>query len=301
VANIKITRGKAKNGKIELAYEVFGTSGEPLLLLMGIGMQMLMWPDDFCKDLVSRGFQVARMDNRDVGLSTHLTELGEPKLFDMIWRPKKAMRYSLEHMAKDTVAVLDALGWKSANIVGGSLGGMIAQQVAITYPKRVRSLTSIMASPSFKIGRAKTMFSIKVGSLLAQPLHNETEAANQQVAVFKLLGTPTTNYPMDKAWLREVGAESFRRSYDPAGKLRQQATMIAAPDRTKALEQLKIPTLVMHGEIDPMIRLKGGIATAKAIPNAKLVILKGVGHGAFPREVWPEMIENICKIADQKD
>ena len=297
MANVEPKRGTAKNGNVSLAYEVFGTSGEPLLLLMGVGMQMLMWHDDFCRELVSRGFQVARMDNRDVGLSTHLKELGEPKLFDMIWRPKKAARYSIDDMAKDAVAVLDTLGWKSAHIVGGSLGGMIAQQVAINYPERVRSLTSIMASPSFKIGRARTLFSIKVGGLLAQPAHNESEAADQQVAVFKLLGTPEKNYPLDTTWLREVGAEGFRRAYDPSGKLRQQAAMMAAPNRTKALQKLHVPTLVLHGEVDPMIRLKGGIATAKAVPGAKLVVLKGVGHGAFPREVWPQMIDSICDVA----
>lgn len=297
MTNVEAKRGTAKNGNVSLAYEVFGTSGEPLLLLMGVGMQMLMWHDDFCRELVSRGFQVARMDNRDVGLSTHLSELGEPKMFDMIVRPKKAARYSIQDMAKDAIAVLDQLGWKSAHIVGGSFGGMIAQQVAIDYPERVRSLTSIMASPSFKIGRAKIRFNIKVGGLMAQPLHNEAEAAEQQVAAFKLLGTPEKNYPLDEAWLREIGAESYRRGYDPAGKLRQQATMIAAPDRTKALQKLHVPTLVMHGEVDQLIRVKGGIATAKAIPGAKLVVLKGVGHGAFPRQVWPQMIDNISEVA----
>jgi pimeloyl-ACP methyl ester carboxylesterase len=300
MTDIMSTKGMARNGKVSLAYEIFGTSGEPILLLMGVGMQMLMWNDDFCKELVRRGFQVARMDNRDVGLSTHLSELGEPKLFDMIWRPKKAARYSVDDMASDVVAVLDGIGWKSAHIVGGSLGGMIAQQVAISYPERVRTLTSIMASPSFKIGRAKTLFSIKVGGLMAQPLKNEAEAADQQVAAFRLIGTPEGNYPLDEAWLREVGAESFRRGYDPAGKLRQQAAMIAAPNRTKALQKLRMPTLVMHGEVDPMIRVKGGIATAKAVPGAKLVILNGVGHGAFPRQVWPQMIGCICEIAKKR-
>ena len=140
MTDIMSTKGMARNGKVSLAYEIFGTSGEPILLLMGVGMQMLMWNDDFCKELVRRGFQVARMDNRDVGLSTHLSELGEPKLFDMIWRPKKAARYSVDDMASDVVAVLDGIGWKSAHIVGGSLGGMIAQQVAISYPERVRTL-----------------------------------------------------------------------------------------------------------------------------------------------------------------
>lgn len=296
-STITIKRGTAQNGKVSLAYEVFGASGEPLLLLMGVGTQMLMWHDDFCGELVRRGFQVARMDNRDVGLSSHLSELGEPKLFDMIMRPKKAARYSIQDMARDAISVLNQLGWRSAHIVGGSLGGMIAQQMAIDYSERVRSLTSIMASPSARIGRSKILFSIKAGSLMAQPLHNETEAADQQVAASKLLGTPVKNYLLDEAWLRQVGAESYRRGYDPAGKLRQQSTMLAAPDRTKALQKLHVPTLVIHGDADQLIRLKGGIATARAIPGAKLVILKGIGHGAFPRQVWPMMIDNICEIA----
>ncbi|WP_156765313.1 alpha/beta fold hydrolase, partial [Mycobacterium sp. 1245852.3] len=139
------TPGRAHNADVSLAYEVFGPStGRPLLLLMGLGMQMLLWHNDFCRALVARGFQVARMDNRDVGLSTHLTHLGAPSACEVIVRPRKAARYSLSDMAGDVIAVLDDLGWESTNVVGGSLGGMIAQTLAIEHPRRARSLTSIM-------------------------------------------------------------------------------------------------------------------------------------------------------------
>lgn len=299
IAVIDQTRlGTARNGDVTLAYEVFGPSdGAPLLLLMGVGMQMLLWHDDFCRELVARGFQVARMDNRDVGLSTHLGDLGEPSLFDMIARPRAAARYSLGDMARDAVAVLDDLGWSSANIVGGSLGGMIAQTMAIDHPTRVRSLTSLASSPSARIGRARIGLSIKVARLLQQPVRSPAEAGQQLIDLYAIIGTPARNYPTDAAWLAQVGATSFQRAYDPAGKLRQQAAMLAAADRTKALAALRVRSLIMHGTADPMIRPAGGVATAKAIPGAKLLLLDGVGHGAFPRPVWPTMIDGIAAIA----
>lgn len=297
IEEISIKRGIAKHGDISLAYEVFGpATGKPLLLIMGVGMQMLLWHDDFCRELVRQGFQVARMDNRDVGLSTHLSKYGEPKLFDMIFRPKATAVYSLTDMAGDAVAVLDALGWKSANIVGGSMGGFIAQVLATKWPERVCSLTSIMASPSPRIGRSTIRLGMKVGGVFRQPLHNTQEAGQQIIDVYKIIGTPAENYPLDEAWLREVGAKSYERAYDPAGKLRQQAALLASGNRTKDLGRIHVPTLVMHGSVDPLFRLKGGEATAAAIPGAKLVVLKGVGHGAFPREVWPTMIQNITTI-----
>jgi pimeloyl-ACP methyl ester carboxylesterase len=292
------TQGRAHNGNVTLAYEVFGPSdGTPLLLIMGLGMQMLLWHEDFCRELVARGFQVVRMDNRDVGLSTHLAPLGEPGLFNMIVRPQAAAVYSLADMTQDAIAVMDDLCWTSANIVGGSLGGMIAQTLAINYPRRLRSLTSIASSPSAKIGRASTRLSIKVARLLQQPVNSPEQAGRQLVELYRLIGTPATSYPLDVDWLLDVGAASFQRAYDPAGKLRQQAAMLAAPDRQHALSKVTLPTLIMHGTADPLIRPKGACATTRAIAGAKLVMLKGVGHGAFPRGVWPIMIDSICEIA----
>jgi pimeloyl-ACP methyl ester carboxylesterase len=291
-------QGRAHHADVTLAYEVFGPStGKPLLLIMGVGMQMVLWHEDFCSELVARGFQVVRMDNRDVGLSTHLTQLGEPSLFNMIVRPKAAARYSLSDMAQDAIAVLDDLGWSSVNVVGGSMGGMIAQTMAIEHPERLRSLTSIASSPSARIGRAPIRLNIKVAGLLQQPLHSAQEAGQQLVELYKIIGTPAETYPLDVKWLNEVGATSFQRAYDPAGKLRQQAAMLAAPNRAEALSTLRLATLIMHGTLDPLILPAGGQATAKAIPGATLVMLPGVGHGAFPRQVWPTMIDNISAIA----
>ncbi|WP_433600183.1 alpha/beta fold hydrolase [Nocardia sp. CA-135953] len=294
----EVTRRHARNGNVSLAYEVFGPdTGEPLLLIMGVGAQMLLWHDDFCRELVRRGFRVARMDNRDAGLSTHLTHLGEPSPFTMIVRPKVAARYSLGDMARDAIAVLDDLGWRSANVVGGSLGGMIAQTMAIEHPERLRSLTSIMSSPSARIGRATVRTNVKVAALLRKPVNSAQESGQQLVDLYNLIGTPSDKYPRDDKWLAEIGAMSFERAYDPAGKLRQQAAMLAAPDRTAALAAVRLPTLVLHGTADPMIRPAGGRATAEAIPGAKLAMLEGIGHGAFPRDIWHVMIENICAIA----
>ena len=294
----KPTPGRAHNGDVSLAYEVFGPStGRPVLLLMGLGVQMLLWHDDFCRALVAQGFQVARMDNRDVGLSTHLTHLGAPSAFDLIMRPHKAARYSLSDMAADAIAVLDDLGWGAANVVGGSLGGMIAQTLAIEYPRRARSLTSIMSSPSAKIGRASARLGMRVAHMLRQPVDSGQQAGQQLVELYALIGTPTSHYPLDVDWLKSVGAECFQRAYDPDGKLRQQAAMFAAPNRSRSLSTLTLPTLVMHGTLDPLITPAGGYATAKAIPGAKLVMLDGIGHGAFPRQVWPTMLDNIADIA----
>ncbi|MFI1912383.1 alpha/beta fold hydrolase [Nocardia sp. NPDC020380] len=288
----------AHHGDVQLAYEVFGPgSGRPLLLIMGLGMQMLVWHDDFCNDLVRQGFQVVRMDNRDAGLSSHLEHLGAPALFDMIVRPRRAARYSLGDMAADVFAVMDDMGWGTVNVVGGSLGGMIAQTMAIENPRRVRSLVSIMSSPSARIGRATLRTNMKMAGLMQQPLHSAEEAGRQMIEVYRLIGTPEADYPLDIPWLTETGARSYERAYDPDGKLRQQAAMLAAPDRTAALRNVSVPAVVLHGDVDPMIRIRGGIATAAAIPGARLVTLPGVGHGAFPRAVWPTMIGNIAAIA----
>ncbi|OBJ81807.1 alpha/beta fold hydrolase, partial [Mycobacterium sp. 1245852.3] len=208
------TPGRAHNGDVSLAYEVFGPStGRPLLLLMGLGMQMLLWHNDFCRALVARGFQVARMDNRDVGLSTHLTHLGAPSVCDVIVRPRKAARYSLSDMAGDAIAVLDDLGWESTNVVGGSLGGMIAQTLAIEHPRRARSLTSIMSSPSAKIGRASVRLGMKIARVLSQPIDSPQQAGQQLVELYALIGTPPANYPLDIDWLNDVGAASFQRAH----------------------------------------------------------------------------------------
>ena len=276
---------------VEIAYETFGPpDGEPMLLVMGLGMQMLLWPDDFCAALVDSGFAVARYDNRDSGLSTHLREAGAPSLLGIMARPRAVARYHLADMAADGVAVLDALGWSSAHVVGVSMGGMIAQTMAIRHPGRVRSLTSIMSTPSTRIGRPR----LRAMALLAsRPAYDRESAGRRMVKVFRIIGS--RRYAHDDVWLREAGRLSYDRGEDQAGVARQLAAINASPDRRPGLAGVRVPTLVLHGEADPMVRPSGGRATAAAVPGARLVTYPGMGHD-LPRALWDSMISEIRAV-----
>jgi pimeloyl-ACP methyl ester carboxylesterase len=280
---------------VKIAYEVLGPpGGEPLLLVMGLGMQMLAWPDDFCAGLVRRGFMVVRFDNRDTGLSTHLRRAGSPSLPMLFLRPGAVAAYRLEDMADDAVAVLDAMACPSAHVVGASLGGMIAQTLAIRHPRRARTLTSIMSTPSPRVGRPT------LAALLAlrpQRVRTRDEAGQRMVDVFRAIGSP--GYPLDEHWLRELGRRSYDRSHDPAGVLRQLAAIGASADRRPGLAHLRLPALVLHGEADPLVPAIGGWATAAAVPGARLVIYPGMGHH-LPRELWPAMIDEISRLASTR-
>ena len=298
-----MTIAKATRNGIEIAYETFGgPPGDPLLLVMGVGAQMIYWHDEFCAALVERRFWVVRFDNRDAGLSTHLSAAGVPSQLRMLRRPAEAAVYHLEDMADDAVAVLDALRWKAAHVVGRSLGGMIAQTLAIRHPSRVLSLTSISSTPSARIGRASLGMALRM--LLANPaaMRNRRpasteEAAEQMMRGHRIVGSP--GYPLDEAWLREVGRRMFERDgIDAAGRQRQNAAILAAGDRRPALASVRVPTLVVHGEADPLVRLAGGRETAAAVPGAKLVTFPGMGHD-LPRELWPAIIDQIRTLADR--
>jgi pimeloyl-ACP methyl ester carboxylesterase len=291
-----IPLAKTYHDRVEIAYETFGSPpNEPLLLIMGVGMQMLLWHTDFCTALVDRGFMVARFDNRDVGLSTHFSAAGVPSLLKMITRPAIAASYQIDDMADDAVAVLDALGWGSAHVVGGSLGGMIAQAMAIRHPSRVRTLTSMMSTPSPRIGRMKIRIAMTLARLQKQAVTSREDAAQRMVDMYQIIGSP--GYPSDEAWLREVGRQSYDRGHDPGGRLRQQAAMLASGDRRAALAKLRLPTLVVHGEDDPIFLPSGGYATAAAIPDARYVTYAGMGHN-LPRALWPTIIDEICVVAE---
>jgi pimeloyl-ACP methyl ester carboxylesterase len=284
--------GVAHNGPVEIAYERFGSDdGEPLLLVMGLGMQMIFWPDDFCAALAERGFAVARFDNRDVGRSTHFTHLGVPRLGRLLARPAAAAAYRLDDMADDGVAVLDALGWRSAHVVGVSLGGMIAQTIAIRHPDRVRSLTSIMSTPSPRIGRPRLD---ALAVLASRPAYSREHAERRAVRVFRVIGSP--GYPHDEAWLRDTARRAYDRGQDPLGARRQLAAILASGDRRPGLARLRVPTLVIHGEADPLVRPVGGRATAGAVPGARLVVFRGMGHD-LPRPLWPAIIDQISATA----
>jgi pimeloyl-ACP methyl ester carboxylesterase len=282
--------GTARHGDIEIAYEVEGPpGGEPLLLIMGLGLQMVFWPDDFRRLLVERGFRVARFDNRDVGASTHLTRLGMPS--PLVFVTRRWTGYRLTDMADDAVAVLDDLGWDSAHAVGVSLGGMIAQTLACRHPDRVRSLTSLSSTPATHLGRPHPR---ALALLATLPARSREGSARLLTHVFRVIGSP--GYPRDEGWIAEAARRSFDRGHDPDGVRRQLAAILAAPDRRPLLHRLRMPVLVVHGEADSLIRVAGGRATAAVIPGAKLVVYPGMGHD-LPASLQPAIVQEIVEVS----
>ena len=249
---------------------------------MGLGMQLLAWPDDFCNALVARGFRVVRFDNRDVGLSTHLRGVTAPRPLATFAR-RQSPPYTIDDMAGDAFGLLDALGIESAHVAGASMGGFIAQTMALLSPQRVRSLALIMTSTGSRwVGRPKAS-SMKPMILRPQP-HTPAEAEDLVVATFRRIGSP--GFPFDEGEIRAMARRSMERNQDPDGVLRQLAAVLAQPNRTKALRGLHTPTVVVHGLADPMVNPSGGMALARAIRGAKFVGYAGMGHD-LPRPLWP--------------
>ncbi len=281
---------RASAGSVELAYETFGDPADPpVLLVMGFATQMLGWPDEFCRLLAARNLFVVRFDNRDIGLSTHLHDAPPPDVMAAVAGDTSSASYTLSEMAGDTVGLLDALGLTSAHLVGISMGGMIAQTVAIEHPERVRTLTSIMSTtgdPS--VGGATPE---ALGALLAPPATTREEAQARAVAAYRVIGSP--GYPLDEEGLRERVGLSFDRAHDPAGVGRQLLAILASPDRTRRLGEIGVPALVIHGAQDALVNVSGGRATAAAIPGSELAVLEGMGHD-LPRELWPELVDRIA-------
>jgi pimeloyl-ACP methyl ester carboxylesterase len=258
---------------------------------MGLATQMLAWHEEFCSRLVDAGFYVIRFDNRDIGLSTHLHAAGMPNLQRLFSDPRSVAAYSLEDMADDTAGLLDGLGIEAVDVVGASMGGMIAQVLASRHPQRVRSLTSIMSTPSPWIGPPTQ----EAAAVLLAPAANSREAAVERaVETYRVIGSP--GYPLDEQELRRTAGIAYDRAYDPAGVVRQLAAIHASGDRTEALRGITAPTVVLHGEADPLVQPAGGQATADAIPSAKLVTYPGMGHNT-PRELWDDYIKQILTVS----
>ena len=285
---------KTKAGAVELAYETFGEPAlPPVLLVMGIGSQMINWHEDFCQAL-SDGRFVIRFDNRDVGESQWME--GEVDLAAFAAGDTSSAVYTLDDMADDAVGLLDALGLASAHVVGASLGGMIAQTVAIRHPGRVRTLTSIMSTTG-EPGVANPTEEA-AAALMSPPARSREEAIERIVKVRRVIGSP--GFPRDEQDIRDRAGRAWDRGVNPAGFARQLAAVYASGDRTEALRSLDVPTLVVHGEEDPLIPVSGGRATAAAIPGAELWTVPGMGHD-LPRPLWPELIGRIGALAESAD
>ena len=280
-------------GDVKLCYEVFGDRADPaLLLVMGLGTQMIAWHDEFCAELARRGFFVIRYDNRDVGRSTHYRDVKPPGPLELLMRRPKQLAYTLDDLADDGIRLLDHLGIERAHVVGASMGGMIAQGMAGRHPDRVLSLTSIMSTTgSQRVGRpALRVYPFFLGR---RPDGRE-EYVERALKVFGLIGSPGFERSEDD--LRDIAGRSHDRDPSSSGTQRQLAAIMAAGDRTANLRNIKAPTLVIHGTKDRMVAPSGGKATAKAIDGARLDLVEGMGHD-LPRGVWPRLIDGIVENA----
>jgi pimeloyl-ACP methyl ester carboxylesterase len=290
---------RARANRIELEYETFGReAAPPLLLVMGLGSQMLLWPEEFCEALAGRGFCVIRFDNRDVGLSSRIDEAGMPDVGAIVGalmqgRPVTSAPYLLSDMADDTAGLLGALGLPGAHVVGASMGGMIAQTLAIRHPARVRSLTSIMSTtgdPALPTARPEAM------AVLMTPAPTGREAyLEYSVHVWRTIGSP--GFPFDEKGVRQTAERVFERGIHPAGVARQLVAILASGSRKKALAGVRAPTLVIHGAADPLIPVEGGRDTAASVPGAELLVIEGMGHD-LPRGAWPRLLDAISRHAE---
>lgn len=280
---------------VEITHEVLGPpSGEPILLIMGMGSQLIEWPDEFCADLVGRGFTVARFDNRDVGLSTHFTSYGVPNPVRLLLSAESVAAYRIGDMAADGIGVMDRIGWNSAHVVGVSMGGIVAAALAVARPDRVRSLTAISSTPWWRIGRQPLSTTIRAAIAYRRPMTSREQAGQRAVEMGRILASP--GYPFEEALVRELGRRSYDRDRDVDGVQRQNAAVLAARDLRGPLSRLRLPTLVLHGDADVMIRPAGGAAFADAVPGARLVVYPGMGHD-LPRPLWTPIAAEIARVA----
>jgi pimeloyl-ACP methyl ester carboxylesterase len=281
---------------VTLCYETFGDPDDtPILLIMGLATQMIAWHEDFCEQLADRGFYVVRFDNRDIGRSTHF-DFRPPTLLEMARRRVRPEQYSLSDMAEDSAVLLSEFGISPAHVVGVSMGGMIAQVLAAEHPDAVRSLVSIMSTTG---SRWHGQPAVSVYRYLLRPPPRDRDGYIQRSAeVFGLVGS--TAFPRDEQYIRERAGRAYDRGFDVRAGGRQLGAIVASGDRTKALGEIKAPTLVIHGTVDKMIRPSGGRATAKAIPGARLQMIEGMGHD-LPRGAWPLLLDAISEHARAAD
>ena len=291
----------AQANGIQLCYQTFGDpANPPLVLIMGLAAQMILWDDEFCAQLAERGYWVIRFDNRDIGLSTRFPSARTPTFAEMLFRHATGLQfgvpYTLRDMAADTIGLLDALGIRTAHVVGASMGGAIAQELAIAYPQRLRSITSIMSSTGDpKLPRPQPRALARLGKKV--PLDRDGYL-REYVATWSVLSGD--HFPFDAERTMRQGAAGYERGINPPGVARQLTAIIASGNRKKALYGVRVPTLVIHGSADPLVPVAAAPDLAGTIPGARLVIIEGMGH-SFPREVWPRIIDAIDRHASQAE
>ena len=285
---------RAQANGVELEYEVAGNpAARPLLLVQGLGAQLVGVEEGFCAELAARGFLVVRFDNRDVGLSTRLDGAAAPDSAAVWEGDRSTLAYTLEDMADDAAGLLDAIGVHRAHVAGISLGGMIAQLLAIRHPDKVRSLASIMSTTgNRRVGQP----SAEGAGVLFAPMPAEREGYLEQAVANAKLALAGSAFPFDPDAIRRAAARGYDRAYHPAGLGRQLAAALAATDRTEALRALRVPTLVVHGDADRLVGVSGGEATAAAVPGARLLRIPGLGH-ELPPGVWATVADAIADNA----
>jgi len=284
---------RARTNGIELEYDTFGRPGDPsMVLIMGLALQMLAWDDAFCEGLAARGLRVIRFDNRDVGLSSRIEQGGLPDIPAVLAGDHSSVAYSLDDMALDAVGLLDALDIEKAHVVGVSMGGMIAQCMALRHRARVRSLASIMSNTG-ELELAKVSPAV-LQAMMTPPAPERAAHVEHGLGLWRLLGSP--GFPFDEQRTRERVGRAFDRSFYPIGVARQMAAIVSAQNRTTALAEVRLPSVVIHGADDPLIPVSGGEATARAIPGAKLVVIPGMGHDLHP-QVWARVTDELAANA----
>jgi pimeloyl-ACP methyl ester carboxylesterase len=274
------------------------TSGEPLVLIMGLGMQLVAWHEGFVAQLVAQGFRVIRFDNRDIGLSQRFDQFGVPNLaFDAmrhtVGLPVRSP-YTIADMADDTAALLDALGLRSAHVCGASMGGMIAQHLAVRHPQRVRSLTLMMTTSGAR-NLAQPRWKVQLAMLSRPKNPREVESVIEHyVRIYKLIGSP--GYPATDAYLHERLGLSVRRSHRPAAVARQLVAIAADGDRSALLPRIQAPVQVIHGLADPLVPVEAGRDLAARISGSEIDLIEGMGHD-IPQPLWPRFVADIRSAA----
>src|SRR3954463_4663427 len=285
----------ARVNGVELAYETFGDPvDETILLIMGLGVQMLGWDEEFCRMVAGRGYRVVRFDNRDVGHSTKIEGGPRPDVMGAVAGDGSSASYLLDDMADDCAGLLDELGVKAAHVVGASQGGMIAQALAIRHPERVLSLLSTMSTTGDRaVGQPHPE---AIPALLTRPPAGRDGYVDFVVGAWGVIGSP--GFPPDESALRARAGASYDRGIYPDGTARQLVAIIASGNRKEALPRLDVPATVIHGTSDVLVDVSGGKATAAAIPGARLELIEGMGHD-LPRQLWPRFVDLIVQNAER--